>query len=117
MKNKYPLLIFLIFFLLQSLTIKDNILKATFQVSGNCMMCKTKIEKTAKGIPGVKSAKWNVNKQRLKVKFFSEKITLERIQKKIAAVGYDTEMYRAKDETYNLLHYCCKYERKQTYKK
>ena len=62
MKNKYPLLIFLIFFLLQSLTIKDSVLKATFQVSGNCMMCKTKIEKTARNISGVKSAKWNVNK-------------------------------------------------------
>lgn len=117
MKNKYPLLIFLIFFLLQSLTIKDSVLKATFQVSGNCMMCKTKIEKTARNIPGVKSAKWNVNKQRLKVKFSHEETTLDKIQKEIAAVGYDTEMYRAADEIYNLLHYCCKYERKQTYKK
>jgi copper chaperone CopZ len=76
------------------------------------MMCKEKIETTAKNIEGVKSAKWNINKQSLKVKFFSKVTTLEEIQQKIANVGYDTEMYKATDESYNSLHYCCKYDRK-----
>jgi copper chaperone CopZ len=117
MKNKHLLLMLLIFFSLQSFTLKDSIIKESFNVSGKCMMCKEKIETTVKNIEGVKSAKWNVNKQSLKVKFFAEKTTLEEIQKKIANVGYDTEMYQATDETYNSLHYCCKYERKQTYEK
>jgi|TARA_B110000263_G_scaffold44885_1_gene36813 copper chaperone CopZ len=76
------------------------------------MMCKEKIETTAENIEGVKSAKWNINKQSLKVKFFSKVTTLEEIQQKIANVGYDTEMYKATDESYNSLHYCCKYDRK-----
>ena len=76
------------------------------------MMCKKKIESTAINIEGVKSATWNVQKQSLKVKFFSEKTTLEEIQKSIAEIGYDTELFKATDEAYNNLHYCCKYERK-----
>ena len=48
------------------------------------MMCKKKIESTAINIEGVKSATWNVQKQSLKVKFFSEKTTLEEIQKSVA---------------------------------
>jgi hypothetical protein len=36
---------------------------------------------------------------------------LEQIHKAIAAVGYDTELFKATDESYNNLHFCCKYER------
>ena len=112
MKNKHPLLILLIFFLLNSFTIKDAVIKETFNVSGQCMMCKEKIETTTKNIEGVKSAKWNINKQSLKVKFYSKSTTLEKIQQEIADIGYDTELFKATDESYNNLHYCCKYERK-----
>jgi len=34
------------------------------------------------------------------------------IHKKIASVGYDTELETANDEVYNNLHGCCQYERK-----
>ena len=112
MKNKYPLLILFIFFLLNSFTIKDVVTKESFDVSGKCMMCKEKIENTAKSIEGVKSAKWNVNKQKLKVKFFSKETSLKEIQQTLANIGYDTELYKATDESYDALHYCCKYERK-----
>ena len=37
----------------------------------------------------------------------------EKIQKAIASVGHDTELYSAKEEDYNNLHSCCKYERKK----
>ena len=113
MKNKHPLLIFIILFSLQAFTIKDTVIKKSFNVSGKCMMCKEKIETTAKNIGGVKSAKWNINKQSLKVKFYSKSITLEEIQQEIADIGYDTEMYQATKEAYDALHYCCKYERKK----
>jgi len=112
MKNKHPLLILLIFFLLHSFTIKDGVIKETFNVSGKCMMCKEKIETTTKGIEGVKSAKWNINKQNLKVKFYAKNTSLEEIQQSLANIGYDTELFKATDESYNNLHYCCKYERK-----
>jgi len=112
MKNKHPLLIFIILFSLQAFTIKDAVIKKSFNVSGKCMMCKEKIETTAKNIEGVKSAKWNIKKQSLKVKFFAEYTSLKEIQQKLANIGYDTEMYKATDESYDTLHYCCKYDRK-----
>ena len=74
-------------------------------------MCKKKIEKAAKSFDGIKSAKWNVVNGNMKVKFDTNKTTSDAIQSAIAAVGYDTENYRAKDEVYENLHYCCKYER------
>ena len=47
----------------------------------------------------------------MKVKFNPEKTDLEKIQQAIAFVGYDTELFKATDESYNKLHHCCKYER------
>jgi len=85
--------------------------KEKFKVYGNCGMCKKKIDKAAKSVEGVKSAKWNVDTKKITVKFDRSKTTLVAIKKAIAKLGYDTEEYRAKDETYNGLHSCCKYER------
>jgi len=87
--------------------------KVTFQVSGNCDMCKTKIEKAATGVEGVKTARWNVVNGKMKVKFNHAITNTDKIQKIIASVGYDTEKYKATDEVYSNLHHCCKYERKQ----
>ena len=87
--------------------------KVNFQVSGNCDMCKTKIEKAAKAVEGVKTARWNVVSKKMKVKFNPAITNTDKIQKIIASVGYDTEKYKATDEVYSNLHHCCKYERKQ----
>jgi len=88
-----------------------TISKESFKVWGNCEMCKTTIEKALKSVDGVKSGKWNVAAQKVVVKFDTSKTNLEEIKKAVAAVGYDTEEYRAKDEVYNKLHHCCQYER------
>jgi copper chaperone CopZ len=85
--------------------------KANFKVWGKCEMCKTTIEKAAKSVEGVKTARWNIVNGKLKVKFNPEKTNLERIQQLIASVGYDTELFKATDESYDKLHFCCKYER------
>ena len=112
MKNKHLLLSIFLIFSLSSYTLKDTVIKDSFKVSGKCMMCKEKIETTTKGIQGVKSAKWNINKQNLKVKFYAKNTSLEEIQQSLANIGYDTELFKATDESYNNLHYCCKYDRK-----
>ena len=85
--------------------------KAKFKVWGNCEMCQTKIIKAAKSIECVKKAHWNVATLQMSVKFDAELTTLSKIQKIIAEAGYDNEGYRADDEVYKNLHYCCKYER------
>jgi copper chaperone CopZ len=85
--------------------------KQSFKVRGNCEMCKSKIEKAAKSVNGVKSAKWNMVTGKMNVKYNKDKTTIDIIQQSIAEVGYDTEEYVAKDEDYDNLHYCCKYKR------
>jgi len=85
--------------------------KSNFKVWGNCDMCKSKIEKAAKQVDGVKSAKWNVVSQKMFVKFNEKETSIDEIQATIAGTGYDTEKHKAKDEDYNNLHHCCKYDR------
>ena len=91
--------------------------KAKFKVWGNCEMCQTKIVKAAKSVEGVKKAQWNVATLQMFVKFDAEITTLTKIQKIIAEVGYDNDGYRADNEVYENLHYCCKYERPKPLKK
>lgn len=85
--------------------------KEKFKVWGNCGMCDKVITKAAMSVDGVISAKWSSENQKMVVKFYSDKTNLEEIQKTIASVGYDTEKHKARDEVYNNLHYCCKYDR------
>jgi periplasmic mercuric ion binding protein len=84
--------------------------KAEFKVSGNCGMCKTRIEKAAK-INGVSSAEWTAQTKVLTLQYDPQKVKLDDVHKKIAAVGHDTDKTRATDAAYNRLHGCCKYDR------
>ena len=88
----------------------------TFKVSGNCGMCKTKIEKAAKEA-GAKTASWDADKKALTIKYNSGSTNTAKIQQKIAEVGYDNAGARSTDEAYNKLHGCCKYERSDMAKK
>ena len=85
----------------------------TFKVYGNCEMCKSKIEGSLKKKDGIISKEWDVESKILKVTYDTTKTTLKDIHQKIADVGYDNELIKAKDETYNKLHGCCKYDRSQ----
>jgi periplasmic mercuric ion binding protein len=82
----------------------------TFKVSGNCGMCKTKIEKAAKEA-GAKTAEWNADSKELTVTYKSSSTNTAKIQEKIATVGYDNAGAKATKEAYDKLHGCCKYER------
>ncbi len=82
----------------------------TFKVSGNCGMCKTKIEKAAKEA-GAKEASWNMETKELTVTYKSSTTNTAKIQQKIADVGYDNAGFIATAESYDKLHGCCKYDR------
>jgi cation transport ATPase len=82
----------------------------TAKVWGNCDMCKARIEKAAK-IEGVSKAEWNKETKVLTLVYDPSKVKSDDIQKKIAAVGHDTEKFKADDKAYNSLPGCCKYER------
>lgn len=82
----------------------------TFKVSGNCGMCKTKIEKAAKDA-GAKEASWDADTKLLTVFYKSKSTNTAKIQQKIAEVGYDNVGFKSTKEAYDKLHGCCKYER------
>lgn len=81
-----------------------------FKVSGNCGMCKTKIEKAAKDA-GAKSASWNADTKDLTVSYKSSSTNMAKIQGMIASAGYDNVGATAPTEAYDKLHACCKYDR------
>ncbi len=83
----------------------------SFNVKGNCGMCKTKIEKAANSVEGVSSVNWNVDTKVITLLFNESKTNLDAIHNAIAKVGYDTDKVKANDEVYNNLHGCCKYDR------
>jgi periplasmic mercuric ion binding protein len=81
----------------------------TFDVSGNCGMCKSNIEKAAKAA-GASYAVWNETSKKLTVKY-AKNTSTAKIQQKVAEAGYDNAGAKASDEAYNKLHACCQYER------
>ena len=83
----------------------------TFKVDGNCGMCESRIEKAAKSVDGVSMADWNKKTKIINVSFNSAKTDIYKVHTAIAKVGHDTDKHKAKDETYNALPACCKYER------
>jgi periplasmic mercuric ion binding protein len=82
------------------------------KVWGNCEMCKTRIEKAAK-VDGVTKADWSDETKTLALVYNPAKVSIDDIQKKIAAVGHDTEKYKGDDKAYSKLPDCCKYDRKK----
>jgi len=90
---------------------KSKSKKVDVKVSGICDMCKTRIEKAAFKIKGVKSAEWSSESQSLSLVINERKTDVLTIQKNMAAIGHDTEGVQATNEAYNNLHGCCQYER------
>ena len=82
------------------------------KVWGNCGMCKETIEASAKKA-GASTADWSEDTKDLRISYAAKKTSSEKIQKKIAAAGYDTRDFTANDKAYNALHGCCKYDRKE----
>jgi copper chaperone CopZ len=80
----------------------------TIKVSGNCEMCKARIEKAAK-LDGVSKAEWSTKTKMLAVTFDTAKTNMEQVGKKVAAAGHDTEKVKATDAIYDKLPGCCKY--------
>lgn len=82
-----------------------------FKVWGNCEQCKETIENSLK-VDGIARADWDVDTKRMSVTYDETKISLEQIQKNVAAAGYDNASYKGDDKAYANLPECCQYERK-----
>jgi len=92
---------------------EPTVVEAKIHVSGNCSMCKTRIEKALK-IKEVKYAKWDKRSKNLTVAYLSPSISLDSLQQRLAAVGHDTEKYKAPDAVYSALPACCLYRDNST---
>jgi hypothetical protein len=84
------------------------VVEARFQVAGLCGMCKSRIEKALK-IKEVKYAKWDKKSKELFVAYLSPSITVDSLKQRVAAVGHDTDTYKAPDAVYSALPECCLY--------
>ena len=90
-----------------SLSVQNN----KFVVSGNCDLCKERIEKAAKTVKGVSSAVWDVNTRKIQVEFNPKETNPDAVQKAIAKAGHDTEKFKSPDEVYKQLPECCLYRK------
>ena len=86
------------------------------KVWGNCGMCKKRIEKAAM-LEGVSKATWDKTTKMLTLVYDDSKVTTADVEKKVAAVGHDTEHFYAEAKTYDGLPECCLYDRKPKGKK
>jgi Cu(I)/Ag(I) efflux system membrane fusion protein len=79
-------------------------------VSGNCEMCKDRIETAAKSVNGVSGANWDIKTKILQLDFDS-KTNIENVHQAITKAGHDTEKMKADNKTYNSLPECCLYRK------
>ncbi|AZQ60304.1 metal transporter [Maribacter sp. MJ134] len=83
--------------------------KLTMEVDGKCDMCKTRIEKAALGVKGVKYAMWDIPSHELSLIIDERKTDPMQVKAALVAVGHDTKELKATQEAYDGVHPCCKY--------
>ncbi len=82
----------------------------SFEVDGVCVMCQSRIEKTAFETKGVQFAFWDVESHLLQVKVDKSKFREDQLHKNLAKAGHRTEQMEADTEAYKALPNCCKYD-------
>ncbi len=111
MKTKISLVLAFMFLGITSI-IAQEVKTETFKVYGNCGMCKSRIEKAANSVDGVSAAEWDEETKMIEITYNPEKVKILDVKKAIVKVGHDTDILFAKDDVYNALPGCCKYERR-----
>jgi len=95
-----------------STTMQAQTVKTEIPVNGKCNeMCKPRIEKAAKAVPGVLSATWNLKAQKLTLVYDNTKTDTKKVQKAVADSGHDSGNIKASQATYDKLPGCCKYRK------
>lgn len=89
---------------------KDKKTTTSFGVSGNCEMCRERIE-TALDRKGVLSAYWSKEEQKVFITYRNDKFEEIQLHNIVAMVGHDTEKVKADNVVYNNLPPCCHYRK------
>ena len=82
----------------------------TLKVPGVCDMCKARIETTTYDVPGVKTAKWDLETEVLTAVINGKKTSRQKIADALAAKGYRSELAVADEKAYQSLPGCCQYD-------
>ena len=106
--KRVVLVLMLGFFTMTSFAQEKN-KKLTMEVDGKCDMCKTRIEKAALGVKGVKYAMWDIPSHELSLIIDERKTDPMKVKTALVAVGHDTKELKATEEAYDSVHPCCKY--------
>lgn len=102
-------LIIMFFLIINTATAQDKNKKETILVDGNCQMCQKRIQKAAVKVKGVKYASWDIPSNQLALVYDENKCDLKTIELAIAKAGHDTDLYKAKEASYQNLPPCCLY--------
>lgn len=89
-----------------------KLLSTIIKVSGNCDMCKARIEKVVNEFKNVKESEWSPETKMLTIFYKDIFPDINGIQKSLAEAGHDNEKYKADDAVYNKLPKCCLYRSK-----
>lgn len=81
------------------------------KVYGNCGMCKSRIEEAAGALDGVLNADWDEDTKMLHLQYQPKTVSVDDVEKAVAAVGHDTDRFFAPDDVYAALPGCCLYDR------
>ena len=102
------------FYLVQILPYQLLLLKKQASPSQEIAACvKNELKKAASGLEGVVEAVWSTETKKMVVKYNADKVSVSDIKKKIAAVGHDTDEFKASNDVYDKLPGCCLYDRMQ----
>ena len=90
----------------------EKVKHVTIPVKGNCELCKTRIEKAAMSVKGVKVAMWEQKSQTLHLQYNPSKTTPEKVMLAVAKVGHDAGKVKATATAYKSLPSCCQYNKR-----
>ncbi|WP_175620360.1 DUF3347 domain-containing protein [Chryseobacterium schmidteae] len=107
--SKIMVVMMLLVSLLYTAQIK-NAKTETVKISGNCDMCKSKIEKSG-NVKNVVTVNWDEASKMATLTYDASKTNQQEILKRIANAGYDSESFYAPDDVYTKLPSCCQYKR------
>ncbi|MBM2814766.1 MAG: ATPase [Ignavibacteria bacterium] len=88
-----------------------NLLTSKIKISGNCEMCKARIEKVTNDFKNVEESDWDSETKMLTIFYKDNSPDISGIEKSIAAVGHDNDKFQAEDSVYNKLPKCCHYRK------
>ena len=76
--------------------------------TAQCGMCVARIDKALNGVDGILKYKVELKSYKVKVKYNSDKISLQSIEQLISKTGYQANNLTADVEAYNKLSMCCR---------